>query len=117
MLVELRGISPITEAGMVFTTDEAIWCGIACLFEKATGMSLDGVFLLNEAVAGVPGLSSPDEAEEMRAALRDGLPDDRLAELLEECGTDLETLRGAARRFVAFSKASGGWVVRTPTRA
>jgi hypothetical protein len=116
-MVELRGLAPLNERGIVFTTDEATWCGICRLFEKGTGMSLEGVFLLNEAVAGVPGLSSPEEAEEMRAALRDGLPDARLAELLEECGTELETLRGAARRFVAFSRASGGWVVRTPTRA
>ncbi len=117
MLVELRGISPITEAGMVFTTDEAIWCGIACLFEKATGMSLDGVFLLNEAVAGVPGLSSPEEATELEGVLWRGVPDDGLAEVVAECGIDRETLREAARRFVAFSRASGGWLLRRPERA
>jgi hypothetical protein len=116
-MVELRGLAPLNERGIVFTTDEATWCGICRLFEKGTGMSLEGVFLLNEAVAGVPGLSSPEEATELEGVLWRGVPDDGLAEVVADCGTDLETLRGAARRFLAFSPASGGWVVRTPTRA
>ncbi len=107
----------MNERGIVFSTDEATWCGICRIFERATGMPLEGVFLLNEAVAGVPGLSLPEEAAELEGILWRDIPEEVLAEVVAECGIDRDTLQGAARRFVAFSRASGGWVVRTPTRA
>lgn len=115
-MVELCGLSAKSWAGMTYTTDEATWCAICRLFEAATGMSLDGVFLLNEAVDGLSGVSLSGEVEELLAAVEHGVPDDAMGKLLAECGTDLPTLRGEARRFLAFSRASGGWVMRTPAR-
>jgi hypothetical protein len=111
MLVELRGISPITEAGMVFTTDEVIWCGIRDLFEKS-GVPLDGIFLLNEVVMGSPGVLLPKEATTVVEVIERVTATGAAQEVAAACGCDAERLSAEVRRFLKFARASGGFSVR-----
>ena len=113
-MVEVLGVSPKSEAGMVFTTSVGLWEGIQRLLHLLLAPStFDDFLVLHECRSQEVGVDGSLVSVLLSAMEREG---GLVEQVARELGLAGDELQGEVRRWVRFLAASGGVVIREPSR-
>lgn len=113
-MVELRGLSPRSERGIVFTTSDALWRGIQRLLDGLMApATFDDFLVVQECLTHSAGFDGLEVVGFFEAIEREvGL----VEEIAREVGVEANELRQETARFCRFVRAAGGVALREPSR-